>query len=169
MHRACLGLGSNVDPASHLVAAVRKMRLLFSVQAVSTAWQSPAVGVEAPDYVNAALLVETTIAKHELVARLRRIEYELGRARSFDVAHVPIDIDLLTFDDAIEKTDVWDLAYRAVPVAELLPRLASPVTGEPLSEAASRLSAVTPIRPRPDVFRTAARPRVATADKEFAP
>jgi 2-amino-4-hydroxy-6-hydroxymethyldihydropteridine diphosphokinase len=168
MHRACLGLGSNVAPAAHLEAAVRRLRLLLSVEAVSTAWQSPAVGVEASDYVNAALLVETTLAKHELMALLKRVEYELGRSRMFDSAHVPIDIDLLAFDGTLQKTDLWDLAYRAVPVAELLPDLASPLTGEPLKEAASRLSAGTPIRPRHDVFRTAARALVATADEDSA-
>ena len=68
LHWACLGLGSNVAPASNLAAAVQRLRLVFPVQAVSSAWQSPAVGVEASDYVNAALLVQTTLAKHDLIA-----------------------------------------------------------------------------------------------------
>jgi 2-amino-4-hydroxy-6-hydroxymethyldihydropteridine diphosphokinase len=169
MHRACLGLGSNVAPAEHLTAAVRRLRLLVSVEAVSTAWQSPAVGVEASDYVNAALLVETALAKHELIALLKRVESELGRTRMFGGVCVPIDIDLLAFDGTPQRTDLWDLAYRAVPVAELLPDLASPLTGEPLSAAAARLSAETPIRPRPDVFRTAAHSLVAAADEDSAP
>jgi 2-amino-4-hydroxy-6-hydroxymethyldihydropteridine diphosphokinase len=168
MHRACLGLGSNVAPAEHLAAAVRRLRLLVSVVAVSTAWQSPAVGVEASDYVNAAVLVETTLPKHELIALFKRVEYELGRSRMFDSAHVPIDIDMLAFDGTLQSSDLWDLAYRAVPVAELLPDLASPVTGERLSEAASRLSAGTPIRPRHDVFRTEARALFATAHEDSA-
>ena len=164
LHWACLGLGSNVAPASNLAAAVQRLRLLFPVQAVSSAWQSAAVGVEASDYLNAALLVQTTLAKHELIALLRRVEYDLGRTRILgDSTQIPIDIDLLVLDGVVLKTDLWDLAYRAIPVAELLPDLASPVTGESLSAAASRLSSETRIDPRPDIFRVASRPELAMA------
>ena len=121
----------------NLAAAVQSLRLLFPVQAVSSAWQSAAVGVEASDYLNAALLVQTTLAKHELIALLRRVEYDLGRTRILgDSTQIPIDIDLLVLDGDVLKTDLWDLAYRAIPMAELLPDLASPVTGESLSAAA---------------------------------
>ena len=58
---------------------------------------------------------------------------------------------------------MWDLAYRAIPVAELLPDLASPVSGESLSAAASRLSSETRIRTRPDILRVATRPVLAMA------
>src|SRR4051794_36934441 len=128
LHRACLGLGSNVAPAVHIAAAVRRLRLLLSVESMSTAWQSPAVGVEASDYVNAAMLVETTLTKQELTALLKRVEYDLGRSRMQGGAHVSIDIDLLILDDVVQKPDLWELAYRAVPVAELLPDLVHPTT-----------------------------------------
>jgi 2-amino-4-hydroxy-6-hydroxymethyldihydropteridine diphosphokinase len=164
LHGACLGLGSNVAPAANLAAAVQRLRLLFPVQAVSSAWQSQAVGVEASDYVNAALLVRTTLAKHDLIALLKRAEYDLGRTRILgESTHVPIDIDLLVFDGVVQKADMWDLAYRAIPVAELLPDLASPESGESLSAAASRLSSETRIDNRPDILRDATRPVLAVA------
>ena len=58
---------------------------------------------------------------------------------------------------------MWDLAYRAIPVAELVPDLTSPVTGEPLSVAASRLSSQTRIVSRSDILGAAIRPQIAMA------
>lgn len=155
-HWACLGLGSNVDPEIHLVSALQKLRRALDVESVSIPWQSPAIGPDAPDYVNAALLVRTTLDRDELVARLKRVEVELGRDRkAANPSLVTIDIDLLAYDSVVQKADLWELAYRAVPAAELLPDLPCPTTAEPLSAASLRLAAGSRIWPRPEIFRAA--------------
>jgi 2-amino-4-hydroxy-6-hydroxymethyldihydropteridine diphosphokinase len=137
-HTAVLGLGSNVDPARHLRLAIRRLREVVVVEAVSTAWQSPAVGSDGPDYVNAAVLVRTPMRKEWLMARLKEIEDELGRMRTQgQPARLKIDIDIVVFDSEICENDLWIQAYRAVPVAELLPELA----------------AALPIKPRPEILR----------------
>ena len=166
-HSACLGLGSNTDTNFNLSEAIRRLRNELIIDAVSSAWESPAIGDFAmtaglpdatpagvPDYVNAAILIRTRSTKNDLVATLKRIENELGRVRSDDPRqHVTIDIDLLLFDDAILKKDLWNLAYRAMPVAELIPSLLSPETSEPLWKAAHRLATENRILPRFDVLR----------------
>ncbi len=166
-HSACLGLGSNKDADFNLSEAIRKLRNEVIIDAVSSAWESPAIGdfskkagspdaitAGLTDYVNAALLIRTRSTKNDLVATLKRIENELGRVRSDDPRkQVTIDIDLLLFDDAIIKKDLWNLAYRAMPVAELIPALPSPETSEPLWKAAYRLATENRILPRFDVLR----------------
>ncbi|MEI8017642.1 MAG: dihydroneopterin aldolase [Schlesneria sp.] len=166
-HSACLGLGSNTNTNFNLSEAIRRLRNELIIDAVSSAWESPAVGDFAmttgkpdamttgvPDYVNAAILVRTRSTKNDLVATLKRIENELGRVRSEDPRkQVTIDIDLLLFDDAILKKDLWNLAYRAMPVAELIPSLPSPETSEPLWKAAYRLATENRILPRFDLLR----------------
>ena len=85
---------------------------------------------------------------------MKRIENELGRERSdTTIKPVTIDIDLLLFDGVILKKDLWTLAYRAMPVAELLPSLASPETSEPIWKAAHRLATEIRILPRFDLLR----------------
>ena len=161
-HRACLGLGSNVDPVSNLRGAIERLRLAVAVEAVSTAWESPAVGGDGPDYINAALLVRTAQSKEWLMARLKEIENELGRARNHRRSdRLTIDIDMLVFDREFLEDDLWSQAYRAVPVAELLPDLCCPSTGESLAHAASRLAGSSPIKPRPE--NLAGSPRTATS------
>ena len=153
-HSACLGLGSNLDPGLHLRRALRWLRRVVRVEAVSTAWESPAVGSNnGPDYVNAALVVRTLLSKEGLTARLKRIEDTLGRVRaSGQSARLTIDIDLVVFDGEVLEDDLWSQVYRAMPVAELLPDLNCPSTGEPLFRVAARLAGASPIRPRPDIF-----------------
>ncbi len=51
-----------------------------------------------------------------------------------------IDIDIVVFDREILECDLWSQAYRAVPVAELMPDLCCPSTGESLAHAATRLA-----------------------------
>ena len=163
-HWACLGLGSNTDFEFNLSEAIRKLRSEFNIDAVSSVWESSAVGDLAviggsPDYVNAAILVRTRLTKNELVATMKRIENELGRVRSGGHDQlVTIDIDLLLFDGAVLKKDLWNLAYRAIPVAQLIPSLCSPETSEPLWKAARRLAAETRLLPRFDMLRLATNP-----------
>jgi 2-amino-4-hydroxy-6-hydroxymethyldihydropteridine diphosphokinase len=153
-HLACLGLGSNLDPGRHLRRAIQRLRRAVAVEAVSTAWESPAVGTDGPDYVNAALLVRTPLSKEALVVRLKEIETELGRLRTQiqPVARLTIDIDMLVFDREVLEGDLWSQAYRAVPVAELLPDLCFPATGESLSLVAKRLAGALTIKPRPEIL-----------------
>jgi 2-amino-4-hydroxy-6-hydroxymethyldihydropteridine diphosphokinase len=156
MNRACIGLGSNVDADANLAAAVRGLRRVVVVESVSSAWESPAVGVPAPDFVNAAMLVRSTGSETELVSLLKRLENGMGRARGSPSMRVVIDLDLLVFEDDVRRSELWSLPYRAVPAAELLPGLRCPETGETLSQAAARHLAACVIWSRPDVLLDAA-------------
>jgi 2-amino-4-hydroxy-6-hydroxymethyldihydropteridine diphosphokinase len=155
-HQVCLGLGSNFEAAANFRRAIRRIRRAITLEAISTAWQSPAVGVSAPDYINAAILARTPKSKEKLLAELKTIENELGRVREHGSSTlVTIDIDLLIFDHEPIKDDLWTEAYRAAPVAELLPDARSPSTGETVADAAKRLAGSWPITSRPEIFRRA--------------
>jgi 2-amino-4-hydroxy-6-hydroxymethyldihydropteridine diphosphokinase len=168
-HSACLELASNLDPASLLPQALRRLRRAVEVEAVSTDWESPAVGSSGSDDLNVALLIRTRPSKDELTLQLKRIEAELGRLRTAGMsARVAIDIDLFLFDGKVLEPDLWAQALLSVPVAEILPDLACPSSGETLTQAARRLATTTPIRPRPEFLpgrdtagRIAPRPRGA--------
>lgn len=146
LHTACIGLGSNADPVANLFAAAQRLACACTVTGLSQVWESPADGCEAPNYLNAAILVETCLAESELVAVSKQIEQELGRQRSLpSPAAVTVDIDLLVYDSEVRRSSLWSRAYCAVPAAELLPELQSTETGESLALVASRLAAGTQI------------------------
>ncbi len=152
-HSACLELGSNLDPAALLPRTSRRLLRAVKVEAVSTAWESPAVGSGGSDYLNAASLIRTRSSKGELTLQLKRNVAELGRPCTAGTsARVAIDIDLLLFDGEVLNPDLWAQAHLSVPVAEILPDLACASCGETLAQAARRLATTTPIRPRPEVL-----------------
>jgi 2-amino-4-hydroxy-6-hydroxymethyldihydropteridine diphosphokinase len=150
---ACLSLGSNDEPELHLARAIERIECVTVIEAHSMAWESSAVGLDGPNFVNIALLVRTVMPKEVLRATLKAIEVELGRNRALDrPTRLTIDIDIVFYDREVLEDELWKLAYKAVPVSELLPDLREPVTGEPLSARARRLANELPIKARPDVL-----------------
>lgn len=153
-HRVYLGLGSNINPESYLPRAVLCLNKFLQVEAVSSAWQSPAIGSEGPDFLNAVVQVRTDLLpqqlKHEVTCR---IEEELNRVRTDDrYAPRTIDIDILIFNSQVVDPEIWQFAHHAVPLAELLPNLTNPDTLEPLVTIAERQKAASRISHRPDVL-----------------
>ncbi len=153
-HRACLSLGSNIEPAENLSAAVALLQEQTTVLAVSRAWRTAAVGMSGPDFLNAAALVLTEQSLQELKERvLREIESRLGRVRSEDkYAPRTIDIDILLYDNLVIDPELWSLAHLAQPVAELLPDLTVPGSGKTLDQVASSLVRKSGITPCPDML-----------------
>ena len=150
----CLGVGSNIHPETNIPGAIDLLSQHLTIEAVSSAWESPPVGADGPDFINAALTISTQLSPNELKSRvIRPIEAQLGRKRTKDkFAPRPIDIDILVYGPKIVEKELWDCAYLAIPVAELLPDLKSFLTGETLEQASLRLSTITPIHQRLDVL-----------------
>jgi 2-amino-4-hydroxy-6-hydroxymethyldihydropteridine diphosphokinase len=165
IHRAYIGLGSNLEAERHLPVAVDELATLGSIAAVSRVYESAAVGeTDQPYYLNAAVLLLTERSA-ELLCRteLPAIESRLGRIRDPHNKNAPrtIDLDLVLFDDAIltighrriPDRDIVERPFLAVPLAEVDAELAHPDTGERLSEIADRVRASGPqIKQRPDVL-----------------
>ncbi len=133
-------------------ALARRFRLLGA----SRVYETEAVGVaDAPRFLNAAVLLETSLTPAELkYGELRKVEAHLGRSRGPDRnAPRTIDIDIALYDclvledaDAglrLPDPEILVHAYVACPLADLAPDLEHPVSGEPLANIAQRLAAGT--------------------------
>lgn len=151
-HKACLLLGSNIRPEHNLPLAVGLLQKQLKVLQASSVWETTAVGSDGPNFLNAALLVSTPFDVHALKERiLRPLEAQLGRVRTQDKnAPRTMDIDVILFDGLVLDSALWNYAYRAVPVADILPGLPSG-TGENLREVALRLARTGQIRLRADI------------------
>jgi 2-amino-4-hydroxy-6-hydroxymethyldihydropteridine diphosphokinase len=152
LHQVCLLLGSNIQPEKNIVLGVDLLREHVRVGRVSWVWETPPAESEGPNFLNLALLATTSLDAEELKTQvLRPLEARLGRVRSADKnAPRPIDYDIILYDGELLDPHLWDFAYRAVPVAELLPGYRSE-QGELLRDAAERLAGGTNIRLREDV------------------
>jgi 2-amino-4-hydroxy-6-hydroxymethyldihydropteridine diphosphokinase len=163
MHRAYIGLGSNIEPQRYLAAAVARLSLLGEVAAGSCVYESEAVGdAGQANFLNAAVLLKTELPAARLCEALRTIESQLDRVRDPHNCNAPrtIDLDLVLFDDdvlnighrRIPDPDILERSFLAVPLAELDPDLIHPETGESLAAIAERTRKTgTALRARPDV------------------
>ncbi len=151
-HQACILLGSNIEPERNIPKAVKLLQEKLAVQRISSIWESASVDCCYPDYLNMALLAETTLDAEQLkVQVLRPLEARMGRVRTEDKnAARPIDFDIILFDGTVVDAALWQYAHRAVPVSELVPDFPTP-SGEPIKTIADRLAQATPIQLRNDI------------------
>jgi 2-amino-4-hydroxy-6-hydroxymethyldihydropteridine diphosphokinase len=163
VHRAYLSLGSNIEPEKNLLAAVRELSRFGRVLRVSRVWQSPPLGGPGqPDYLNAALLLETALSAGALKTKaIAAVEAKLGRVRSANRnAPRTIDIDIMLFDNEhiclgtrkIPDPEILARPFVAIPLAEIAPDFIHPVTGESLAVIASSFDPASwGMRLRPDL------------------
>lgn len=132
MSQAILGLGSNISPDQNLPEALRQLARLVKVLAVSSRWETAAVGSNGPAFLNAAVLIETDLSSQTLKQQvLAHIESALGRVRTVDKnAPRTIDLDILVFAGEVFDPNLFRLDHLILPVAEIAPELCEPDTGK---------------------------------------
>ncbi len=163
IRRALIALGANAasvqgSPAESLSAAMAQVAALGTAVRVSRLWRSPAypAGI-GPDFINAAMAMDTERGADDLLAELHRIEAAFGRERQTRWGPRSLDLDLLTLDDAVMPDlaawSLWrdltpeaqaretpdrlilphprlqDRGFVLVPLAEVAPDWRHPVTG----------------------------------------
>lgn len=154
-HLAYLSLGSNIQPETNLVRAIERLQNYGRVEKISSAWESESVGAEGPHYLNACVLLATSLAQVELKEQvLLPIETELGRRRSADkFAPRTIDIDIVVFDAQSCDEKYWEQAFVVVPLSEIHPEYQNPLTKESMIQTATRLRQQLWMERRPNVLR----------------
>lgn len=105
---AAIALGSNLgDRLQALQAAVDGLAAVpgVAVTAVSPVYETaPVGGPEQPDYLNAVVLVDTTLAPVALLAAAQALERAAGRVRAERWDARPLDVDLLVVGEE-DRTD----------------------------------------------------------------
>ena len=145
VNRAAVALGSNVgDRGGHLAYAVSRLADYFTSLKVSRSVTTAPVNVpgDQPDFLNAAVVGETTLGPRALLDTLLAIERERGRERPFPGAARTLDLDLILFADRIINEPgllvphprFRERRFVLAPLAEIAPDLVDPVTGQTVEE-----------------------------------
>jgi 2-amino-4-hydroxy-6-hydroxymethyldihydropteridine diphosphokinase len=137
-----LGLGSNVgDRLAHLRAArdalARAAGGAIAVTASSSVYETEPQGdvLDQPDFLNAAVAIETSLAPEDLLDACKSVERDLGRtAGGPRHGPRPIDVDLLLLGDTAHESarlrlphpEVVQRRFVLAPLVELDPELALP-------------------------------------------
>lgn len=142
-----IGLGSNLgDRAGNLLLAVRGMMDAgLKVVRLSSVYETEPVDLrEQPTFLNMVAEIERgeLFSPEQVLARLLRIEYALGRRRDVRRGPRTIDLDLLLYGDVRRATAFLTLPHPRlherrfvlVPLAELAPALLHPALHKPFSQ-----------------------------------
>ncbi len=109
MSRAYVALGGNVDgPAARLLAVMGEFDSLPHTRLLraSSLYRTAPVGyADQPDFINAAVLLETGLAPDDLLAELLEMETRHGRVRHLRNGPRTLDLDLLLYEGLILDDD----------------------------------------------------------------
>ena len=144
---AYIGLGSNLgDRAGNLLLAVRGlMEASFDVCKLSAIYETEPWQIDCDTWflnMVAEVRVSHLISPSQMMARLLRIEYLLGRGEEFRHTARTADLDILFFGDMQMETELLTLPHPRLhlrkfglcPLAEIAPDLIHPGLDRQISD-----------------------------------
>ncbi|WP_230352537.1 2-amino-4-hydroxy-6-hydroxymethyldihydropteridine diphosphokinase [Lelliottia sp. WAP21] len=156
MTLAYIAIGSNLSaPLEQVNAALQALAEIpqSRMVAVSAFYRTPPLGPQdQPDYLNAAVALETALDAESLLDNTQRIELQQGRERKAERwGPRTLDLDIMLFGDAIIHTerltvphyDMKNRGFMLWPLIEIAPQLTFP-TGESLQAVLQHLNAEKP-------------------------
>lgn len=151
MTRVYIAIGSNLaSPLEQVNAALAALAQIpeSRIVAVSPFYRTPPLGPQdQPDYLNAAVALETTLAPETLLDHTQHIELQQGRERK---AHRwgprTLDLDIMLYGDrqiatprlTVPHYDMKNRAFMLLPLAQIAPDLRFP-DGDTLSDILAKL------------------------------
>lgn len=133
-----VGLGANLgDRMATLRSAVLALGAHGVVQALSDLYETAAVGPPQPDFLNAALLLESPLVPASMLRALLEVEQLHGRERRERWGPRTLDLDLLhspalTLREphlTLPHPELKRRAFALAPLLDVLPDAVDPVSG----------------------------------------
>ncbi len=139
MTLAYIAIGSNLaSPLEQVNAAIQALGEIpqSRIVALSSFYRTPPLGPQdQPDYLNAAVALETSLAPEALLDHTQRIELQQGRVRKAERwGPRTLDLDIMLFGDAVINTerltvphyDMKNRGFMLWPLFEIAPELVFP-------------------------------------------
>lgn len=153
-----IAIGSNLaSPLEQVNAAVKAIGEIpeSRIVAISSFYRTPPLGPQdQPDYLNAAVALETALAPEALLDHTQRIELQQGRVRKAERwGPRTLDLDIMLFGQEIIHTDkltvphydMYNRGFMLWPLYEIAPSLIFP-DGISLQQRLDALAAEKPAR-----------------------
>ncbi|MFH0510333.1 2-amino-4-hydroxy-6-hydroxymethyldihydropteridine diphosphokinase [Escherichia coli] len=136
---AYIAIGSNLaSPLEQVNAALKALGDIpeSHILIVSSFYRTPPLGPQdQPDYLNAAVALETSLAPEELLNHTQRIELQQGRVRKAERwGPRTLDLDIMLFGNEVINTerltvphyDMKNRGFMLWPLFEIAPELVFP-------------------------------------------
>ena len=113
MHKVVLSIASNRFQKANLLKARQRLgEMLVDVKYTSELWTEPSGSCRRDLYLNQLACGSTTLTEQQLNEQLKQVESDFGRdevARRLGI--VPIDLDILMFNNQRRHLADWDRHY----------------------------------------------------------
>jgi 2-amino-4-hydroxy-6-hydroxymethyldihydropteridine diphosphokinase len=155
---AFIGLGSNLgDRAGNLLLAVRGlMEASFFVHKLSAIYETEPLEIESDvNFLNMVVEIRVTnVSATQMMARLLRIEYLLGRGDKTFKKPRTADLDILFFGDTRMESEFLTLPHPRLhmrkfvlcPLAEIAPTLIHPVLQKDITQLLAEVEDPTEVK-----------------------
>lgn len=140
-------LGSNLgNREKFLNEALISLSKLMGVEIISTSgiYNSPAMEMNepAPDFLNQAVEIKTSLSPLELLRELKEIETAMGRTEKGNYQSRNIDLDILLFGNEIIDSEELTVPqnrllkrpFALLPLVEIAPEIVHPISRRPVKE-----------------------------------
>jgi 2-amino-4-hydroxy-6-hydroxymethyldihydropteridine diphosphokinase len=139
LNQVYLSIGSNLgNRYLNLQKAVLALaKKVGAILQTSSIYENGAVGFDGEDFLNACLLLETTLSPTEVLAKLKQIESNFGRKKDSNKGYASrsIDLDILYFDDlilngaglSIPHPRMIERNFVLKPLADIAPQFYHPI------------------------------------------
>lgn len=135
--RCYLGLGGNLtnelgSPSQHIYNAIQSLEAhpqITQVKASSLYASKPMGPQDQPDFINAVVEIETTLAPHDLLSLCQQLEQQAQRVRLRHWGERSLDVDVLLYGDeqvnsptlTVPHPGITQRNFVLIPLAELNP------------------------------------------------
>ena len=143
MTRVYVSMGSNIEREHNIRAGLAALREHYGALAVSSVYDSHAVGFAGDDFYNLVVGFDTAEDVRTVAHTLERIEHEHGRARGAARFNSrTLDLDLLLYGDLVlhepglklPRADILKYAFVLWPLAEIAGQWRHPQEGRTYME-----------------------------------
>ena len=132
-----IGIGSNLgEREQYLVHAVQAIARLAAVEALSSVYETPPLTPPQPDYLNAAVRIQSELSPEALLDGLLDIEAAVGRVRLVRWGSRVLDLDILWSEVPhasarlrIPHDELRSRTFALAPLLDVAPELAPDYAG----------------------------------------
>ena len=125
MSKAYISLGANEGKRLENIqeAVTRIQNKIGNLITLSSLYQTPSLGFDGPDFLNACIEIDTFLNPLDVLDNLLDIERAMGREPSTEIGYQsrPIDLDLLFYEEQIINSPALILPHPRIAQRNFIP------------------------------------------------
>jgi 2-amino-4-hydroxy-6-hydroxymethyldihydropteridine diphosphokinase len=138
-----VSIGSNINRYQYITASLDALQQNFGELLISPVYESESVGFDGSDFLNLVVGFNSDLSVPMLSELLRKIEQDNGRRRDGPrFSPRTLDIDILTYDDAVgdfdgivlPRDEITKNAFVLLPLFNIVPQWRHPVNKKTYAE-----------------------------------